>query len=170
MGKLGWQFFKYNFPMTKRRGCHYLVWFKDGRFNWSYDKFKSEYDWPDGSKTYINRNYERIRQSAEPLILIVEGYPVNVRLGSLLPSYEVSKTMNNLLKLTYSTGKVAEQIGEKKGLLNDRTLTIVAVIFGGISLLILVGIYMNLQPLADLKPLLKTIQEGINALISQRGI
>ncbi len=68
IGRIGIQFFKYNLPFMKRRGTHYLIWEKNGRFRWEYSKFKSEWDWDDNSKSYIGRNFDRLSQTAEPLV------------------------------------------------------------------------------------------------------
>ncbi len=150
IGRIGWQFFKYNVPFLKRRGSHYLIWEKTGRFKWIYGKFKSEWDWDDGSKSYIGRNFERLSQTAEPLILLVEGFPTNVRLGQLLPTFELSKNVTNIIKTSYGTGRVAEEIGAKKGDNLLKIMPFITVILVAVMLIMVVGMYINMTEISEI--------------------
>lgn len=165
IGRIGLQFFKYNVPFLKRRGTHYLIWEKSGRFKWIYGKFKSEWEWPDNSKSYIGRNFERLSQTAEPLILLVEGFPTNVRLGQLLPTFELSKNVTNIIKTSYGTGRVAEELGTKKGDVLTKLIPLMTLILVGISLIVVVGMFLNMSELTDILEQIKPhIPAAIEAL------
>ena len=162
IGRIGMEFFKYNVPFLKRRGTHYLIWEKTGRFKWIYGKFKSEWDWPDGSKSYIGRNFERLSQTAEPLVLLVEGFPTNVRLGQLLPTFELSKNVTNIIKTSYGTGRVAEEIGGKKSDVLMKLIPLMTLILVGVVLIVSVGMFLNMS---DLTEVLEQIKPHIPAAI-----
>lgn len=166
IGRIGLQFFKYNIPFMKRRGTHYLIWEKNGRFRWEYSKFKSEWDWPaDNSKSYIGRNFDRLSQTAEPLVFLVEGFPTNPRLGDLLPKFELSKNVTNIIKTAYGTGRVAEEIGSKKADNLLRILPFMTFILVAVMLIIVVGVFINLTELSDLLAEIKPhIPAAIEAL------
>ena len=165
IGRIGWQFFKYNVPFLKRRGTHYLIWEKDGKFQWIYGRFKSEWEWSDGSKSYIGRNFERLSQTAEPLVLLVEGFPTNVRLGQLLPTFELSKNVTNIIKTAYGTGRVAEEIGSKKADNLLKIIPFITVILVAVMLIMVVGMYINMTEMSDLLAQIKPhIPAAIEAL------
>ncbi len=149
IGRIGWQFFKYNFPMTKKRGAHWLILGRDGRFKYLYSKFKSVYEWPDKTKSYISKNFDRIVQTAEPLIFLVEGYPTNARLAQQLPPEEMSRLVNNLMKEIESASRLEAELGEKKTLLMDKIVPILTMGLAGGSLLIGIAIIMNLSEMSD---------------------
>lgn len=161
LGKLGFQMFKYNVPLLKRRGCIYLIWEKNGRFKWVYGKFKSEWAWNDGSMTYISRNYDRISQSAEPLIFLIEGYPTNVKLSDELPEIEVSKIFTNIVKTSYSTGRLAENLSQEKSDFVNNKLPLIAAVLAVFTLAIVVMIFFNL---GEIRPIIEGIKGGIEAL------
>ncbi len=165
IGRIGLQFFKYNIPFMKRRGTHYLIWEKNGRFRWEYSKFKSEWDWNDNSKSYIGRNFDRLSQTAEPLVFLVEGFPTNPRLGDLLPKFELSKNVTNIIKTSYGTGRVAEEIGSKKADNLLKILPFMTFILVAVMLIIVVGVFINLTELSDLLAQIKPhIPAAIEAL------
>ncbi len=149
IGRIGIQFFKYNVPFLKRRGTHYLIWEKTGRFKWIYGKFKSEWEWADNSKSYIGRNFERLSQTAEPLVLLVEGFPTNVRLGQLLPTFELSKNVTNIIKTSYGTGRVAEEIGSKKVDNLVKILPFMTLILVAVTLILTVGTFISLSEITE---------------------
>lgn len=149
IGRIGWQFFKYNFPMTKKRGAHWLILGRDGRFKYLYSKFKSVYEWPDKTKSYISKNFDRIVQTAEPLIFLVEGYPTNARLAQQLPPEEMSRLVNNLMKEIESASRLEAELGEKKTLLMDKIVPLLTMGLAGGSLLIGIAIIMNLSEMSD---------------------
>lgn len=161
LGKLGFQMFKYNVPLLKRRGCIYLIWEKNGRFKWCYEKFKSEWAWKDGSMTYISRNYDRISQSAEPLIFLIEGYPTNVKLSDELPEIEVSKIFTNIVKTSYSTGRLAENLSQEKSDFVNNKLPLIAAVLAVFTLAIVVMIFFNL---GEIRPIVEGIKAGIEGL------
>ncbi len=163
IGRIGLQFFKYNLPFMKRRGTHYLIWEKNGRFRWEYSKFKSEWDWPeDNSKSYIGRNFDRLSQTAEPLVFLVEGFPTNPRLGDLLPKFELSKNVTNIIKTSYGTGRVAEEIGSKKVDNLLKLLPFMTVILVAVTLILTVGTFISLSEMTEV---LNQIQPYIPAAI-----
>lgn len=150
IGRIGLQFFKYNVPFMKRRGTHYLIWEKTGRFKWIYGRFKSEWDWEDGSKSYIGRNFERLSQTAEPLVLLVEGFPTNVRLAQLLPTFELSKNVTNIIKTSYGTGRVAEDAGTEKVDKLLKILPFMTLILVAVTLILAVGTFIGLSELSEI--------------------
>lgn len=165
IGRIGLQFFKYNLPFMKRRGTHYLIWEKNGRFKWEYSKFKSEWDWSDNSKSYIGRNFDRLSQTAEPLVFLVEGFPTNPRLGDLLPKFELSKNVTNIIKTSYGTGRVAEEIGSKKADNLLKILPFMTFILVAVMLIIVVGVFINMTEISDLLAQIKPhIPAAIEAL------
>ena len=168
IGRIGLQFFKYNIPFMKRRGTHYLIWEKNGRFRWEYSKFKSEWDWPDdNSKSYIGRNFDRLSQTAEPLVFLVEGFPTNPRLGDLLPKFELSKNVTNIIKTSYGTGRVAEEIGNKKVDNLLKILPFMTLILVAVTLILAVGTFIGLSELSEvlneIKPHIPAAIEALNA-------
>ncbi len=165
IGRIGLQFFKYNFPLMKRRGTHYLIQEKNGRYKWLYSSFKSQYKWPDGTVSYIGKNFDRLSQTAEPLVFLVEGFPTNPRLGDLLPKFELSKVVNNIIKTSLSTGRLSEDIGEKKGDNLLRILPFITVILVAVMLMLVVGLFLNMSEISEtleqIKPLIPAAQEAL---------
>lgn len=149
IGRIGWQFFKYNFPLTKKRGAHWLILGRDGRFKYLYSKFKSVYEWPDTTKSYISKNFDRIVQTAEPLIFLVEGYPTNARLAEQLPPEEMSRLVNNLMKEIESASRLEAELGDRKTLLMDKVVPVMTLMLAGASAIIGLAIIMNLSEMSD---------------------
>ncbi len=177
IGRIGWQFFKYNFPLTKRRGTHYLILGRDKRFKWIYSKFKSVWKWPDGTKSYIGKQFDRMTQTAEPLVFLVEGYPTNAMLAEQLPPEEMSRLINNIIKEVETTSRLESEMGETKTMLMDKVVPIITLLFAGMGVLVGIAIIMNLTEMSDqvtwaidsLKELKPLIEEAITEY-QQRGI
>lgn len=149
IGRMGWQFFKYNFPMTKKRGTFYLLLQRDGRFRWIYSKFKSVWEWKSGEKSYISKKFDRISQTAEPLIFLVEGFPTNAMLSEQLPPEEMSRLVNNIIKEVETTSRLEGEMGDTKTLIMDKVVPIMTLGLAGISALIGLAIIMNLSEMSD---------------------
>ncbi len=148
IGRMGFQFFKYNFPLSKRRGTFYLLLQRDGRFKWVYSKFKSVWEWPNGEKSYISKKFDRISQTAEPLIFLIEGFPTNAMLSEQLPPEEMSRLVNNILKEVETASRLEGEMGETKTLLMDKIVPLLTMGLAGGSLLIGVAIIMNLSEIS----------------------
>lgn len=148
IGRMGWQFFKYNFPLTKRRGTFYLLLQRDGRFKWIYSKFKSVWEWPNGEKSYISKKFDRISQTAEPLIFLVEGFPTNAMLSEQLPPEEMSRLVNNILKEVETASRLEGEMGETKTLLMDKVVPLMTLVLSAFGLLVGVAIIMNLSEIS----------------------
>ncbi len=144
LGRMGFQFFKYNFPMFKKRGAFYLLWLRNGRFKLIYGGFKPKWKWPDGTESAISRNFDRIIQSTEPLIFLVEGFPTNVRLGDLMPKEEMSTLINNIIKSAYSTGIERGDLEVQKDKSMSKWIFIGTLGVSLLTLVIVVFIFMNL--------------------------
>lgn len=164
IGRIGWQFFKYNFPLSKRRGTHYFILLRSGRFKWIYDRFKSVWKWPDGTKSYISKKFDRMAQTAEPLIFLVEGYPTNAMLAEQLPPEEMSRLINNIIKEVETTSRLESEMGETKTLLMDKVVPILTLLFAGIGVLVGVAIIMNLS---DIQTQVQMAVDVINGLAPQ---
>lgn len=140
IGRIGFQFFKYNFPMSRRRGTFYLIRLRNGRFKWVYDRFKSVWEWPDKTKSYIGKKFDRVSQTAEPLIFLVEGYPTNVMLADFLTQEEMSRIVNNILKQIEVASRLENELEKQKPALLDKLLPMLTFVFAAIAAL--VGLYI----------------------------
>lgn len=169
IGRIGWQFFKYNFPFSKRRGTHYFILLRSGRFKWIYDKFKSVWTWSDGTKSYIGKKFDRMAQTAEPLIFLVEGYPTNAMLAEQLPPEEMSRLINNIIKEVETTSRLESEMGETKTLMMDKVVPIATLLLAGVGAIIGLAIIMNLGEINEqvtwainsLKELKPVVEEAI---------
>lgn len=165
IGRLGLQIFRYNFPLLRKRGAHFLILQKDGRFKWVYKKFQAIWDWKDGSKAHISKKFDRISQSAEPLIFLIEGFPTNVKLFDQLTRAEISKFVNNINKMAYSTGRLVETDEEQKGEWLWKLIPIIGVILTLVTAIIALGIFLNIGELIEIinqiKPHLPAAIEAI---------
>ncbi len=152
IGRIGWQFFMYNNPLTKKRGTFYLILLRNGRFKWVYGAFKTVWEWPDKSKTYIGKAFDRLYQTTEPLIFLVEGYPTNPMLSELLPKKEMSELVNNIIKTQETAARLEMDLGKTKPAIFDKIIPIFTLLAAAGSLLIgfsiMVGIN-EIQPSID---------------------
>lgn len=167
IGRIGWQIFKYNAPFFKRRGGWYLIWQKDKRFKLIYEKFKTVWKWKDGTTTTIRRNFERIAQTAEPLIFLVEGYATNANLGEVLPKEEQSYHINNIIKLAQANERLKAQEQyhiETKGWM--RHLPLITALLAVVTLAIAIGIFMSMN---DIKGFITWVQPKINEYLAAQA-
>lgn len=149
IGRLGIQFFKYNFPLSKKRGTHYLILQRNGRFKWVYDRFKSVWVWPDKTKSFISKNFDRLAQSAEPLVFLVEGYPTNAMLAEQLPPEEMSRLVNNIIKEVETTSRLEAEISEKGTVIMDKIVPIMTMGFAAVGALVGIVVVMNLGEISE---------------------
>lgn len=149
IGRVGLQFFKYNFPLSKRRGTFYLIRLRNGRFKWVYDRFKSVWEWPDKTKTWIGKKFDRISQTAEPLIFLVEGYPTNVMLAEMLTQDEMNRLVNNILKQIEVASRLENEIEKQKPKFLDALVPILTLAFAAIAALATLYVAMGLGDLAQ---------------------
>lgn len=161
IGRIGLQFFRYNFPLLKKRGAWYLILLNDGRFKLVYKKFQSVWDWKDESKAYISKKFDRVSQTAEPLIFLIEGFSTNVKLFEQLTRAEISKIVNNIIKTSYSTGRLVEEDEGQKG--NWwKLIPVIGLIVTIIVGLIALAIFLNLN---DLTSILNEIKPYVPAAV-----
>lgn len=163
IGRIGIQLFRYNMPFLRRRGTWYLIRQNDGRFKIVYDKFKTEWEWKDGSKTIIRRQFDKIAQTAEPLVFLEEGGAINRIFGEILPREEQSKQIINLIRLekTNERLKAQEQYHiETKGWLSK--LPLITAMLALITLILTVAIFMSMN---DIKTFIAWVQPQINTII-----
>lgn len=163
IGRIGLQFFKYNVPFMKRRGTWYLIKQKDGRYKIIYDKFKTEWKWQDDTITTIRRNFERIAQTAEPLVFLKEGYAVNPILGEDLPKEEQSKHINNIIKLFQANERLKAQMQYQQQGGFMKILPIITFVMAAIAAVMGLAIFFTLNDInafiATLKPLVPLATE-----------
>lgn len=161
IGRIGWQFFKYNFPATKKRGTFYLLLLRSGRFKWIYTKFKTVWDWPDGTKTYIGKNFDRLAQTAEPLIFLVEGYPTNAMLADRLPKEEMSRFVNNIMKEIETASRLESEIEKIKPGLGGFIIPVLTLGFAALGALSTLYLVVNINEMATI---LEWIQNTLSEL------
>ncbi len=164
IGRIGWQFFKYNFPLTKKRGTFYLILQRSGRFKWVYSSFKSVWKWPDNTKSYISKRFDRMAQTAEPLVFLIEGYPTNAMLAEQLPPEEMSRLINNIIKEVETTSRLEAEMNDTKTLLMDKVVPIMTLFLAGVGAIIGLAIIMNLS---DIQTQVEQAVAVINALAPQ---
>ena len=169
IGRIGWQHFMYNMPLTKKKGCFYLILQRNGQFKWVYKKFQTVWQWPDGSKSFISKNFNRIAQTTEPLIFLVEGYPTNAMLGELLPTEEMSKLVNNIMKTQETAARLEMDLANEKPPILDKLVPVLTLVFAAVGALVALGIFMSMEDITkSIEPLTKfarDVQPHIPALI-----
>ena len=79
---------------------------------------------------------------------MIEGYPTNARLAELLPSEEVSRLVNKIMKEIEITSRLEGEQGDKKGFLLDKIVPVMTLLFAGIGLLISFAIITNLSDIS----------------------
>ena len=123
-----------------------MIYQKDKRFKLVYDKFKTVWTWKDGTTTTIRRNFERVAQTAEPLVFLVEGYATNANLGEVLPKEEQSYHINNIIKLAQANERLKAQEQyhiETKGWM--RHLPLITAVLVLILLFISIAMFMSMN-------------------------
>lgn len=149
IGRIGIQFFKYNMPFSKKRGTFYLIRLRNGRFRWVYDRFKSVWRWPDKTNTYISKNFDRLAQTTEPLIFLVEGYPTNVMLADLLPKEEMSELVNNIIKEQELAARLEMDLNKGGSKVFEKVLPVLTLVFAGMGAIVGLAIMIGLGDLSD---------------------
>lgn len=139
MGNMGWQFFKMNFLLKKRAGTIYLALLRTGRIKFWYARFKTEHKWSDGSITKIVSVEDRSDNFREPIIFLVEGYPMNVSISQLVKGDfpDLGKIFTTLQKTEYVMGMERMDLtSEKRNKLDNiiplLTLVLVVIAMGAV--------------------------------------
>lgn len=161
IGKMGWQVFKYNVPFLKKKGAWTIIWEKRGSFRIEYNKFKAEHRWKDGSKTYISRAFDRVSQTAEPLIFLIEGWATNVQIGTILPKFEINKFFNSIVITSHEQGALSKVQEQGKGdVLFKVIIPLVTVLLAFVTLLAVVFVVLNINEISKIiKPMAERMPE-----------
>lgn len=167
IGRIGWQIFMYNFPLTKKRGAFYLILQRNGQFKWVYTKFKSVWVWPDKTKSFIGKKFNRIAQTTEPLIFLMEGYPTNAMLSDLLPKEEMSMLVNNIIKTQETAARLEMNLSQDKPALFDKLIPMLTLGFAAGSALLVLAVFMNMDDITTaIKPLV-TLANQVQPYVPQ---
>ncbi len=98
----------------------------------------------------------------------MEGFPTNPRLGDLLPKFELSKNVTNIIKTSYGTGRVAEEIGTKKVDNLLKIMPFMTLILVAVMLIVVVGMFINMSEISELLSQIKPhVPAAIEALQNQ---
>lgn len=178
LGNIGWQYFKIRFPLKKNAGTHYFAYLRTGRIKWWYAKFKTEHKWQDGAVTKIVSINDKLHNTREPIIYLIEGYPFNVGFDSIISGRypDIAKMITAQSKSDYTLGmqRIESNLDAKKGFSGWTPLILMLMV--GISLFVMGAIYVQFNDFqTKISPILdqfdaNTIQKLKNPVYNPREV